>query len=356
MGKPAERSERKSEQKSGDASGDNRSGEPEEVGAGRGTRLRCVTLNLWGENGPHVERLELVIAELRRLGPDVVAFQEVREAPGRLRNQAETVARALSFDVGFGPATEWGGGWEGVAILSRFGVRQSVTRALPHATKAEGRVLFSVELSGPAGALWVHTTHLSYRQDEGKEREDQLLFIDGELAARRQPPAVKGSPQILESPQLLLGDLNATPESDEIRWLSGLTTLGGRRVFYQDAWAAARPGESGYTWRTENPFRARMSWLPANRRIDYIFVTPARRDGRGTVRGAALAFTEPGARGIHASDHAGVVADVQIVGAEPPGPGDRTDAQPGPGATSAPPAPGPSPAGGPAATGGEPAP
>jgi endonuclease/exonuclease/phosphatase family metal-dependent hydrolase len=289
---------------------DERSGERED-GAGRGTRLRCVTLNLWGEQGPHVERLDLVIAELRRLGPDVVAFQEVREAPGRLRNQAETVARALSFDYGFGPATEWGGGWEGVAILSRFGFRQSVIRALPHSAKTEGRVLFSAELAGPAGALWVHTTHLSYRQEEGKEREDQILFIDGEVSTRRQPPAVK------ESPQILLGDFNATPESDEIRWLSGLTTLGGRRVFYQDAWATARPGEPGYTWRIENPFRARMSWLSANRRIDYIFVTPARRDGRGTIRGAELAFTEPGARGIHPSDHAGVVADVQIVGAEP---------------------------------------
>jgi endonuclease/exonuclease/phosphatase family metal-dependent hydrolase len=325
-------------------------GEQQDGAAARGTRLRCVTLNLWGENGPHVERLELVIAELRRLGPDVVAFQEVREAPGRLRNQAETVARALSFDFGFGPATEWGGGWEGVAILSRFGIRQSVIRALPHSAKTEGRVLFSAELAGPTattatatatgeawGGLWVHTTHLSYRQDEGKEREDQILFIDGELTARRPPPAAK------ESPQILLGDFNATPESDEIRWLSGLTTLGGRRVFYQDAWAAARPGEPGYTWRVENPFRARMSWLSANRRIDYIFVTPARRDGRGTIRGAELAFIAPGARGIHPSDHAGVVADVQIVGAEPTLVGDRVDPQTGPDAPG-PPAPGPSPA------------
>jgi endonuclease/exonuclease/phosphatase family metal-dependent hydrolase len=241
-----------------------------------------------------------------------------------------------------------------VAILSRFGIRQSVTRALPHSAKTEGRVLFSAELAGPtattageaSGGLWVHTTHLSYRQDEGKVREDQILFIDGEVTSRRPPPAAK------ESPQILLGDFNATPDSDEIRWLSGLTTLGGRRVFYQDAWAAARAGEPGYTWRVENPFRARMSWLSANRRIDYIFVTPARRDGRGTIRGAELAFTEPGARGIHPSDHAGVVADVQIVGAEPTPVSDKAEPQAAPGTPGAP-APVPSPAVVPAPAGGE---
>lgn len=281
--------------------------------AAPGTRVRCVTLNLWGENGPHAERLAIVIDELRRLGPDVVALQEVREIPGRLPNQAETVARALpgGYAHAFGAATEWGGGREGVAIVSRFPVRRSVTRALPHSTEAEGRVLLSVELAGPAGGLWVHTTHLSYRQDEGKRREDQVIFIDDEVAARARPEV-----SVKEQPQIVLGDFNATPEADEIRWLTGLTTLGERRVFYQDAWATVRAGEPGYTWRAENPFRARMGWLKANRRIDYIFVTPARRDGRGTVGAAELAFTEPGRGGTFASDHAGVVAEVQLVGSE----------------------------------------
>ena len=45
-----------------------------------------------------------------------------------------------------------------------------------------------------------------------------------------------------------MGDFNATPDSDEIRWLCGRTTLGGRRVAYQDAWARANPGQPGITW------------------------------------------------------------------------------------------------------------
>ena len=59
---------------------------------------------------------------------------------------------------------------------------------------------------------------------------------------------------------MLMGDFNAVPHSDEIRWLCGLTTLGGRRVYYQDAWdvlhAACR-----LHLGAANQFTSRMGWL-----------------------------------------------------------------------------------------------
>jgi endonuclease/exonuclease/phosphatase family metal-dependent hydrolase len=114
-----------------------------------------------------------------------------------------------------------------------------------------------------------------------------------------------------EVPQVLMGDFNTVPESDEIRWLGGLTTLGDRRVFYQDAWATAHPDLPGVTWALENPYRARMGWLRPDRRMDYVFVTPPRGDGRGAIRAAAVVFDHPGDDGVYASDHYGVLADVQ---------------------------------------------
>jgi hypothetical protein len=66
------------------------------------------------------------------------------------------------------------------------------------------------------------------------------------------------------------------------------------------------------TWVRDNPYRAKMNWLPADRRIDYIFVTAARRDGRGTVRDARLVFQQHDADGVFPSDHCGVLADVQV--------------------------------------------
>ena len=68
-------------------------------------RLRVVTLNLWNEQGPHQERLGLVVDGLRVLDPDVVTLQEVRERDG-LENQAEFVGRALSMSCVFAPAAE----------------------------------------------------------------------------------------------------------------------------------------------------------------------------------------------------------------------------------------------------------
>lgn len=273
--------------------------------------VRFVTLNLWGDNGPHAHRLDLVAGELERLRPDVVALQEVRQVPGQLPNQAETLARRLGHHHVFAASTAWGGGEEGLAIVSRFPVLESAHRRLPHATEAEGRIVLSAALDAPGGRLWVHTAHLSYRQHEGRQREDQVLALDEAVTAHAD-----GNPQ----PQVILGDFNTVPDADEIRWLGGLCSLAGRRVFYQDAWATAAAVDAaadaearlGITWARRNPYRARMAWLRPDRRIDYIFVTAARRDGRGGVRAARVVFDRPDGDGVFPSDHFGVLADVQV--------------------------------------------
>jgi endonuclease/exonuclease/phosphatase family metal-dependent hydrolase len=60
-----------------------------------------------------------------------------------------------------------------------------------------------------------------------------------------------------------------------------------------------------------------MHWLRADRRLDYIFVTPVRRDRRGTVHEARLIFDEPvvlgGGERLFASDHFGVLVEVQYL-------------------------------------------
>jgi len=273
--------------------------------------LRFMTLNLWGENGPWEERLSLVRAKLISLLPDVVALQEVREVPGRIVNQAEMLAGEGRYHHVFAPSTEWGGGQEGLAILSRFPIGAHEVRALPHTAEKEGRIVLSARIdSSDFGQVWVHTTHLSYRENEGREREDQVQAVDEAITAHKS-----------DNPQLLMGDFNAVPHSDEIRWLCGLTTLGGRRVFYQDAWDVLHANLPGYTWARANHFTSRMGWLRGDRRLDYIFTTPPRRDGRGTVHSSRLLLDEPtvlpdGER-LFASDHFAVVAEIQFVPNEP---------------------------------------
>jgi endonuclease/exonuclease/phosphatase family metal-dependent hydrolase len=276
--------------------------------------MRILTLNLWGENGPWQARLAVVAETLASLAPDVVTLQEVREVPGRVPNQAASLAAPRGYHHVFAPSTAWGGGHEGLAILSRFPIGVHQAQPLPHSAENEGRILLSARIDSDAGAVWVHTTHLSFREHEGCKREDQLLAIDEVVTARKA--AAADNPR--ENPQILAGDFNATPSSDEIRWLTGLTSLNGRRTYYQDAWEILHPGEPGWTWARANPYTDRMHWLRSDRRLDYIFVTPVRRDRRGTVRSSRVVLDRPagfgggGGEPLYASDHFGVMADVDL--------------------------------------------
>jgi endonuclease/exonuclease/phosphatase family metal-dependent hydrolase len=260
-----------------------------------------LTLNLWGENGPWQERLEIVEEALAAHVPDIITLQEVRDVPGRVPNQAAELARRAGYEHVFAPSTAWGGGHEGLAILARFPIGAHESRPLPHSTETEGRIVLSARVDADLGRIWVHTTHLSYRENEGAKREEQVLFIDEVVNAH-----------ITDAVQIITGDFNAVPASDEIRWMTGLTTLGGRRVAYQDAWERIHPDDVGITWARANPYVGTMSWLRPDRRLDYIFVSSMRRDRRGTIRGARIVLDEPNLAGVYASDHYGVLADVQV--------------------------------------------
>src|SRR5262245_38629678 len=92
---------------------------------------------------------------LRALEPDIVALQEVRQVEGLVPNQAETLASALGHNFCFAVSTPWGGGEEGLAILSRWPLLSYAAHELPHATEAERRILLGAEVETPSGVLQV---------------------------------------------------------------------------------------------------------------------------------------------------------------------------------------------------------
>jgi endonuclease/exonuclease/phosphatase family metal-dependent hydrolase len=286
------------------------------------TNLRVVTLNLWGTEPPLDARLALAVRQLAALAPDVVCLQEARPLDGRAgRTTADVLAEALGMTAHYEVAVAWNdgeyaglpAGQEGLAVIARS-IRQTRVRALPEPRPAEARILLSAEVDTVGGPIWVHTTHLHYRLDDGVAREHQVLAID---------EAIRGMGRTSDSaPQILCGDFNATADSDEIRFLRGLTTLGGRRTHFQDAWLrrhrepdpGAGPAE-GITWSSENRFTRALRSLDLDRRIDYVFVTTRKKDGRGTVHDCRVVLTEREGLGevaICASDHYGVCADIQV--------------------------------------------
>ncbi len=288
------------------------------------SNLRVVTLNFWGTEPPLDRRLALAARQLRALAPDVICMQEVRPLDGLAgRTTADAIADALGMVAHYAKGCEWQAGdagmakagQEGLAIVTRTPLEDTRVLALPEPRTADTRILLSGRVATAGGPIWVHTTHLHYRLDDGVAREHQVLAIDAAIRALGRD---KDSP-----PQILCGDFNATPDSDEIRFLRGLTTLAGRRTHWQDAWLRLHrecqvgdgPGE-GITWSSENEFTRPLRSLDIDRRIDYVFVTSRKKDGRATVHRSEVVLTEregEGADAICASDHYAVMADVQVV-------------------------------------------
>jgi endonuclease/exonuclease/phosphatase family metal-dependent hydrolase len=272
------------------------------------TNLRVVTLNLWGIEPPLDARLALAARQLRALGPDVVCLQEVRPLGGRSgRTTADVLADALAMTAHYETAVTWEathdmpGGQEGLAVIART-LRDTRVLALPEARPREARILLSAAIDTAGGPIWVHTTHLHYRLDDAIRR----------FGRDNDSPS-----------QILCGDFNAPADSDEIRFLRGLTTLGGRRTHFQDAWLRLHrepgPGDGpteGITRSSENRFPGAPRALILARRIDYVFVTTRKKDGRGTVHDCRVVLTEREGAGevsFCASDHYGVCVDVQVV-------------------------------------------
>lgn len=273
--------------------------------------LRLVTINFWGTE-PHLEnRLALAEQQLRELAPDVIGMQEVRPLQGRDgKTTADVLAEALDMHCVFGKTLEWDddafypgypAGKEGLAILSRYPVLEHKGTPLPEARPTEARILLSACLDTPAGPTWVHTTHLHYRLDDGIAREKQVVAIDDVIRSIET-----------DRPQLLCGDFNATPDHDEIRFLRGLHTLAGRRTHYQDAYARIHPGRDGHTWSSENEQTRPLRSLDIDRRIDFVFVTTRKKDGRGTVLQSDVVLDKRDPSGNCCSDHYGVLAVVQL--------------------------------------------
>jgi endonuclease/exonuclease/phosphatase family metal-dependent hydrolase len=285
------------------------------------SNLRVVTLNLWGNEPPLDARLALAVRQLAALAPDVVCLQEVRPLDGRDgRTTAEVIAAALGMASHYEVAVAWEdapgvpAGQEGLAVIARQ-IHEIRVLPLPEARPTEARILLSAQVETAGGPIWVHTTHLHYRLDDGVAREHQVLAID---------EAIRGMGRQRDSPpQILCGDFNAAADSDEIRFLRGLTTLGGRRTHFQDAWLRLHrepgPGDgpaAGITWSSENRFTRPLRSLDLDRRIDYVFVTTRKKDGRGTIHDCRVALTERQGLGeveICASDHYAVCADIQVV-------------------------------------------
>lgn len=273
--------------------------------------LTIATLNIWNKSGPWLERLPLIREELAALAPDVLGLQEVlRLTPnGALENpldadQAAQIADGLGYRVAFGKASDFGSGLGfGNAVLSRHPIKDQQNFPLPGADSGETRALCYALVATPYGDLPVFVTHLNWKLHHGRVRLQQVMAVVDHIFA--VSPITEA-----QLPPVLMGDFNAEPDADEIRFLRGLARVEGTSVFFADAWIYGGTGP-GHTFDRRNRFAALAHEPP--RRIDYIFVRGPDRLFRGEPLATRLAFasSRPGVDGeIWPSDHFGVVTEI----------------------------------------------
>jgi endonuclease/exonuclease/phosphatase family metal-dependent hydrolase len=261
-----------------------------------GERFRVMTLNLWGDRHWD-DRRDEVAAWIDHERPDVLALQEVvRGGPGDpLGWLTDRTGMVAAFAGGRrGPGTEFGN-----AVLSRHPVRASERLELTRAGQdIERRYALRCTIDTPAGGWDVYSTHLTHLFQHGFVREAQALQIARWMA--RRPPG--------DLPPVLMGDLNAVPDSAEVRFLTGRQSMEGESFHLFDAFAAC--GAVGATWDNANPWAA-PNMVP-DQRIDYVLVGVRGPAGGGRLCAARLACDRPLLGGGFASDHYGVVVELGL--------------------------------------------
>jgi endonuclease/exonuclease/phosphatase family metal-dependent hydrolase len=263
-----------------------------------------LTLNLWGKNGVWEERRAVLVEGLRRLRPDLIAFQEAIVGDGY--DQVKDVL-GPSYHVAHQTVGLVGDGNHGASIASRWPFGE-VREADLHLTSRTGdypcgTLAAEVLAPDPLGSLLFACHGPSHQLSYEYERESQAV------AAARMVEELADQVGVLH---VVGGDFNADPDASSVAFWRGERSLEGTSVCYRDVWQKVRPGEAGYTFTPRNPLVSenKPATVP-DRRMDYLLVRWEESLYGPTLEvvSCSLAFDEP-VDGVWGSDHFGVVADL----------------------------------------------
>jgi endonuclease/exonuclease/phosphatase family metal-dependent hydrolase len=269
--------------------------------------IRVLTFNLLhggpvaavtGDGERLEDRLGIVVAELRRLQPDVIALQEA-SIGSRRGHVAQRLARELGYYAAHASTTErifkhallsrLAVGLidfsEGPAVLSRWPiVARDVVQLRRCGRPLNSRLIVGVSVDAPNGLLQILSTHSS---------GDACQLSQIEQVARERRTVL---------PSVLMGDFNAS---------EGDPSLAALKRAFVDAFRAVNPDEPGFTDLQQTD----AATATVSQRYDYIFVVPGAR-GPGAVLTSRVVLNAPRryADGtmLWPSDHYGVLAELEL--------------------------------------------
>ncbi len=271
--------------------------------------VRVMTWNVWGRFGPWEQRQAAIAETLKEAAPDIVCLQEAFAVPDH--DQLAELSSALrsghtdpgSWDYAKASIYAKDDRWMGNAVLSRWPILASTTHVLPTAQgTASHRSALHAVIDTPFGKIDVISTHLDHRFDASLTRQSQIAELGRIVANLRTGEAAESYPVIVGA------DLNAVPDSDEVRSLTGRREPSAAGVVFTDTWEVAGDASPGHTWCDSNRYNKDSFW--PRRRLDYLLISWPRPSSKGkpitcrVVKGEAVG-------GVHPSDHYAVVADLR---------------------------------------------
>ena len=259
-------------------------------------KIKVLSWNIWWKFENYLKRQDLIFYEIKKLAPDILCLQEVWE--DKDGSQAQEISNLLGYEYKYFKSYEFDGVSFGNSIISRYPIIKFCSHLIP--TKKEfneNRSLLHAELLYNEQKINVLCTHLNYKYNESDIRQDQIKFILSYI----------GKLESSSFPNILCGDFNADPMSDEIRMIVGLSNPIDR-VVLKDVWQINNPDNPGYTWSNKNIYAKKT--LEPNRRIDYIFVGNPGKNGLGHPIETHLVGAEM-RDNIYPSDHFGIITHLE---------------------------------------------
>ena len=171
--------------------------------------VKILTYNIHHANPPSKPNtidIEAIAKVLNDSKADIIGIQEVdiNVSRSELMNQAEKLAELTGTEYFFSKGIDLEKGYYGILILSKHKIVGKRRYDLPMPVKSENRSLAIVDVELPGGkTVSLANTHLDLKEEN---RIAQAEFINelGELYSK---------------PLILVGDLNAKPESKPIQIL-----------------------------------------------------------------------------------------------------------------------------------------
>lgn len=245
-------------------------------------QMKVMTYNIrHGEGMDGKLDLERIAEQIRQSNADIIGLQEVDNhwsERSDFKNQAKELAEMLDMHYVFGPnlnyPPEEGQAHNhqyGTAILSKYPILDSKNYKLTKLTDdEEQRGLLEAQVYVAGGEVWFYVTHTSHLSSNVRARQVEDIV---EITSRHNN-------------NVLVGDLNATPNATEMQSLFQI---------YTDVWSVNHDG-LGYTYPADSP----------TKRIDYVLTSPRLNVSSSQVNHSL------------ASDHLPLVADITIKPGENP--------------------------------------